>query len=124
MYVKDQPTFLNAAVSGLFRGTPAELLALAQETEAAFGRDRSREARRGARTLDVDLLLFGDLVVEEPPGLMIPHPGLTERKFALVPLLELLPEARDPRTGLFLFDSLAGLEPQGIYYADLAPYTS
>jgi 2-amino-4-hydroxy-6-hydroxymethyldihydropteridine diphosphokinase len=124
MYVTDQPPFLNAAVSGVFAGTPRDLLALAQETEAAFGRDRSREVRRGARTLDVDILLFGGLVVEEGPELVIPHPLLAERKFALVPLLELLPEALDPRTGRSLFDSLAVLPPQGIYYADLAPYTS
>ena len=120
----DQATFLNAAVCGLFRGSPRELLELAQETEAAFGRERAREIRRGARTLDVDILLFGDRVVDEGSELLIPHPGLTERKFALIPLLELHPEARDPRTGSLLFESLAVLPPQGIYYADLAPYTS
>ncbi len=122
MYVLDQPRYLNAAVTGFFAGTPHELLSFVQEVEAQFGRDRSRERRRGERTLDVDILLFGASVVDEPPSLEIPHPGLRERKFALIPLLELLPEAVDPRDGTSLADLLPGLGTQGIYYADLAPY--
>jgi 2-amino-4-hydroxy-6-hydroxymethyldihydropteridine diphosphokinase len=122
MYVVDQPRFLNAALSGRFGGTPRELLALVQETEAAFGRDRSRERPKGERTLDIDILLFGSAVVDEGPVLIIPHPGLAERKFALLPLLALQPDAVHPRTGVPLADSFAALPPQGIYYAELGPY--
>lgn len=122
MYVVDQPRFLNAALSGFFTGTPRELLSLVQETEAAFGRDRSRERSKGERTMDIDILLFGALVVDEPPDLTIPHPGLTERKFALLPLLALHPESVHPRTGIPLSASYAALPPQGIYYAELGPY--
>lgn len=122
MYVQDQPRYLNAAFAGRFSGSPHELLDFIHEVEAQFGRDRSRERRRGERTLDIDILLFGALVVNEPPILEIPHPGLRERKFALIPLLELLPEAVDPRSGESFDTILPTLGDQGIYYADLAPY--
>jgi len=122
MYVLDQPPFLNCAAAGSFAGTPEELLAFIQAVEADFGRDRSQERRRGERTLDIDILLFGNRVVDDPPILEIPHPGLLERKFALLPLLELLPRAEDPRTGAPLWEAYAKLPPQGIYYAESADY--
>ncbi len=121
MYVVDQPEFLNAAVSGEFAGSPYELLSLVNGIERDFGRNRAKERRMGERTLDIDILLFGSLVVADPPALVIPHAGLLERKFALLPLLELDPEAVDPRTGRALARSFAELETQGIYYADLSP---
>jgi 2-amino-4-hydroxy-6-hydroxymethyldihydropteridine diphosphokinase len=65
--------------------------------------------------LDIDILLFGDLLVAEPPDLEIPHPRLAERAFALAPLVELLPAAADPRTGVPYRRILAGLPAQGIY---------
>jgi 2-amino-4-hydroxy-6-hydroxymethyldihydropteridine diphosphokinase len=122
LYVTDQPAFLNAAVAGYFSGTPYELLEFIQGVEGAFGRDRSLERRRGERTLDIDILLFGDLVISDPPRLELPHPNLLERKFALLPLLDLYPSARDPRTGLPLEKSYHALPDQGIYYADLDVY--
>jgi 2-amino-4-hydroxy-6-hydroxymethyldihydropteridine diphosphokinase len=122
MYVLDQPRYLNAVMTGFFSGSPHELLSFIHEVEAHFGRDRARERRRGERTLDVDILLFGDSVIDEGPTLEIPHPGLGERKFALLPLLELLPQAVDPRDGKPFADLLPVLGEQGIYYADLAPY--
>lgn len=99
LYVTDQPRFLNTAVSGLYTQSPRELLAAIHDIEASYGRDRSRERRWGERFLDIDILLFGDQIVSEPPVLEIPHPRLNERAFALEPLLELLPGARDPVTG-------------------------
>ena len=57
----DQPNFLNTAVHGLFYGSPEELLCEIQKIESMFGRDRSREQRWGQRTLDIDILLFGNL---------------------------------------------------------------
>lgn len=122
LYVIDQPSFLNTAVAGYFSGTPYELLEFVHGVEGSFGRNRSQERRRGERTLDIDILLFGDLVIVDPPLLEIPHPNLLERKFALLPLLDLLPSARDPRTGLPLERSYRALPDQGIYYADLDVY--
>jgi 2-amino-4-hydroxy-6-hydroxymethyldihydropteridine diphosphokinase len=109
LYVPDQPRFLNTAVSGLWNFSPRELLEAVHGIEAAYGRDRSRERRWGERTLDIDILLFGDQLVSEPPLLEIPHPRLRERRFALEPLLELLPEARDPVTARLFRDILAEL---------------
>jgi 2-amino-4-hydroxy-6-hydroxymethyldihydropteridine diphosphokinase len=110
----DQPAFLNTAVAGTFPGTAWELLARAQEIEAAFGRDRPRERRWGERTLDIDILLFGGLALSDPPALEIPHPRLHERAFALVPLLELLPGAADPRSGRPYREILQALPPQEV----------
>jgi 2-amino-4-hydroxy-6-hydroxymethyldihydropteridine diphosphokinase len=107
LYVPDQPRFLNTAVSGFWNFSAPELLAALHTIEAAYGRNRSRERRWGERTLDIDILLFGDLVLSEPPLLEIPHPRLRERRFALEPLVELLPEARDPVTGRLFRDILA-----------------
>jgi 2-amino-4-hydroxy-6-hydroxymethyldihydropteridine diphosphokinase len=85
LYVMDQPPFLNTAVCGCCSLSPRELLDAIHRIEAAYGRDRSRERRWGERTLDIDILLYGDLVVSEP-DLEIPHPRLMERPFALDPL--------------------------------------
>ncbi len=122
LYVTDQAAFLNAALCGTYDGGPRDLLALIHQVEVRFGRDRSRERRRGERTLDIDILLFADLVVADEPILIIPHPGLLERKFALLPLLELLPEAVDPRSRRPLWENYLALPEQGIYYAGLADY--
>jgi len=122
MYVKDQAQYLNAALVGNFSGSPDDLLRYTQSIETQFGRDRKQELRWGSRTLDIDLLLFSDLLIDLPPRLQIPHPRLAERKFALLPLLNLLPEALDPRSGRYFWQLYAELEDQGIYYADLAPY--
>lgn len=86
----DQPRFLNGAAA-LETTLPArELLGLLLSVERALGRDRSGEARFGPRTIDLDLLLFGDTVIDEP-GLTVPHPRLAERTFVLEPLDELDP---------------------------------
>ncbi len=114
MYVTDQPDFFNTAVSGYFDGSPFELLSFVNTIEADFGRDRSKEQRFGRRTLDIDILLFGNEIINEPPKLIIPHERLHERAFALVPLLELLPKALDPRTGISFKEILAALPDQGI----------
>jgi 2-amino-4-hydroxy-6-hydroxymethyldihydropteridine diphosphokinase len=108
-YVPDQPRFLNTGACGLWGRSPRELLAALQALEAFYGRDRSRERRWGERTLDIDILLFGDRIISEPPVLEVPHPRLRERRFALGPLVELLPEARDPVTGRLFRDILADL---------------
>lgn len=113
-YLEDQPPFLNAVVSGRTLLGPRELLAAVQGVEAVHGRDRSREIRKGPRTLDIDILLYGDAVLDFP-DLVVPHPGLPERLFALVPLLELAPGLVDPRTGTSFSELAAALPDQGIY---------
>jgi 2-amino-4-hydroxy-6-hydroxymethyldihydropteridine diphosphokinase len=118
----DQGRFLNTALAAYCRLSPQALLEKLHAIEAAFGRDRSREARWGARTLDIDILLFGDRILSDPPALEIPHPRLKERRFALEPLLELLPDAVDPLTGVPYKTILAELPSQGIYYPGNSGY--
>jgi 2-amino-4-hydroxy-6-hydroxymethyldihydropteridine diphosphokinase len=98
-----QPAFLNGAVVGTSRGTPRQLL----DTLLAIERDRGRERPfAGApRTLDLDLLLFGDAIVDEP-GLHVPHPRLRDRRFVLEPLAEIAPDLIDPVTGLTVLELL------------------
>lgn len=91
--VLDQPWFLNCVAAIETGKTPRELLKFAVSIEAAMGRLRLRA--KGPRKIDIDVLLFGDRVVEEP-GLKIPHPAMHRRRFVLVPLVEIAPEARHP----------------------------
>jgi 2-amino-4-hydroxy-6-hydroxymethyldihydropteridine diphosphokinase len=123
LQVTDQRRFLNTALGGRYQGEPRELLEQIHRIEAQFGRDRKKERRWGERPLDIDILLFGGLVLSEPPELEIPHPRLTERRFALVPLLELFPDAADPRTGRAYRVFMEELPRQGIYYAGPGGYT-
>jgi 2-amino-4-hydroxy-6-hydroxymethyldihydropteridine diphosphokinase len=95
--VGEQPRFLNAAATGLTTLAPGTLL----EALLAIERDRGRcrTAPGQARTLDLDLVLYGDLVREEP-ALSLPHPRFRTRRFVLEPLAEIAPDLRDPVTGL------------------------
>jgi 2-amino-4-hydroxy-6-hydroxymethyldihydropteridine diphosphokinase len=93
----DQPRFLNAAAAVETDLGPCELLECLLAVERALG--RTREGRRfGPRTIDLDLLVYGDAVVREP-GLEVPHPRLHERRFALEPLAELDPGLVVPGRG-------------------------
>ena len=93
----DQPRFLNA-VAELETGlTPRELLDRLLAIERELGRTRGGP-RYGPRTIDLDLLLYGDEVIDEP-GLVVPHPRLHERRFALEPLAELDPSLEIPGRG-------------------------
>ncbi|KAF1722032.1 2-amino-4-hydroxy-6-hydroxymethyldihydropteridine diphosphokinase [Pseudoxanthomonas wuyuanensis] len=93
-----QPDFVNA-VALIDTGLDARaLLDALLATEREFGRDRSVERRWGPRTLDLDLLLYGEAMIDEP-GLQVPHPHLAQRAFALVPLLEIAPDAAIPGVG-------------------------
>jgi 2-amino-4-hydroxy-6-hydroxymethyldihydropteridine diphosphokinase len=88
--VLDQPRFVNAAAALDTNLTPGALLGRLVEVERSLGRDRTKEERWGPRTIDLDLLLYGNEEIEEP-GLTVPHPRLAEREFVLEPLLELDP---------------------------------
>jgi 2-amino-4-hydroxy-6-hydroxymethyldihydropteridine diphosphokinase len=94
----DQPAFLNA-VAALDTGLePAALLAELLRIERAAGRERIGAMRWGPRTLDLDLLLYADAVIDQP-GLRVPHPHLHERAFVLLPLAEIAPDATVPGLG-------------------------
>lgn len=96
---EDQPDFVNAAVAVETTLAPRALLDALLGIERAHGRERSAgDARWGPRTLDLDLLLYGDDEIDEP-GLRIPHPHLHERAFVLVPLCEIAPDAMIPGQG-------------------------
>jgi 2-amino-4-hydroxy-6-hydroxymethyldihydropteridine diphosphokinase len=93
----EQPRFVNAVVAIETDADARQLLDALMRIERGFGRDRANAVPNGPRTLDLDLLLFGDCVIDEP-GLHVPHPRLAVRAFVLVPLNEIAPEAVDPRT--------------------------
>ena len=107
-----QPDFLNA-VALLETDSPArELLEALFAIERAHGRDRGTESRWGPRTLDLDLLLYGDSVIDEP-GLHVPHPYLHERAFALRPMLDIAPDVAIPGHG-HARDLPAAMDADGI----------
>jgi 2-amino-4-hydroxy-6-hydroxymethyldihydropteridine diphosphokinase len=92
-----QPRYLNAAVVGTTPLAPEALWRELQQIEDAAG--RARPYVHAPRTLDLDLILFGDIVTDSP-ALTIPHPRFRERRFVLEPLAEVAPEMRDPVSGL------------------------
>ena len=94
----DQPSFLNGAAQVETDLPPRRLLERLLAIEARLGRVRGAGPRFGPRTIDLDLLLYGDETIGEP-GLSIPHPRLAERRFALEPLAELAPELEIPGLG-------------------------
>ena len=93
----DQADFYNAVTRGKYEGLPLELLTGLQALERARGRERVE--RWGPRTLDLDLLSFGQEILDLP-GLEVPHPRLAERVFVLAPLMEIAPDYVLPRWGL------------------------
>jgi 2-amino-4-hydroxy-6-hydroxymethyldihydropteridine diphosphokinase len=96
--VPNQPWFLNIAVACKTDCFPLQLLAKLRQIERELGRSRaSTSVRRGPRLIDIDILLFDNLVMDTP-RLTIPHPRMLERRFVLEPLLEIMPDARHPKT--------------------------
>ena len=88
-----QPWFLNCAIALDTDNPPKQLLAGILDIEQQLGRRRTQ--KKGPRIIDIDILLFGDSIVEEP-GLTIPHPAMHERRFVLEPLAEIAPDVRHP----------------------------
>lgn len=113
--VTAQPDFINAAALLETALAPRDLLQALLRLERRFGRTRRPGERWGPRTLDLDLLLYGEQVVDEP-GLRVPHPHLHERAFALLPLLEAWPGAVIPGIGPAhaLADAMAGAGIQAL----------
>jgi 2-amino-4-hydroxy-6-hydroxymethyldihydropteridine diphosphokinase len=89
----DQGWFLNCAVKLETSRTPAQLMAEILDIEQQLGRQRIQ--KKGPRTIDIDILLFGDTIVDRPE-LTIPHPAMASRRFVLEPLAEIAPETQHP----------------------------
>jgi 2-amino-4-hydroxy-6-hydroxymethyldihydropteridine diphosphokinase len=107
----DQPAFLNAAALVSTTLPPRALLDAILSVEAGLGRPAGRREKWGPRTIDIDILTYGDRGVAEP-GLVIPHPHLHERAFALAPLLDVAPHS--VVNGRPAADWLAALDRTGI----------
>ena len=100
------PAFVNAVIAVDWAGPPVRLLDRLHRVEAAFGRVRS--LKNAPRTLDLDLLAFGEEISAEPP--ILPHPGLESRDFVLAPLCDIAPDWRSPASGRSARQMLEGLE--------------
>ena len=106
-----QPDYLNGCAILNVQQTPEELLVLLQATELQFG--RVRQERWGARTLDLDLLLYDNLIINTP-NLTIPHPRMTERAFVLVPLAEIAPQWQEPTSGKAIAQLVQEVDVSGV----------
>jgi len=109
--VTDQPPFINAVVAVTTDLAPHQLLARTMEAERALGRERSHERRWGPRTIDIDLLAYDDIALNDA-DLTLPHPRLFERAFVLVPLAEIAPDR--VIGGKKVRDALARVDATGI----------
>jgi 2-amino-4-hydroxy-6-hydroxymethyldihydropteridine diphosphokinase len=110
--VADQPPFINLCIAVETNLAAHALLARAQAVEHALGRDRAQEHHWGPRPIDIDLLAYDDLALDEPE-LTLPHPRLFERAFVLVPLAEIAPER--VIAGTHVRDALAAVDVRGIW---------
>jgi 2-amino-4-hydroxy-6-hydroxymethyldihydropteridine diphosphokinase len=104
----DQPEFVNAAALLETSLAPLPLLEAMLRIERSFGRDRTKTPAKGPRTLDLDLLLYGNLVLRDPM-LTLPHPAIHERRFVLAPLAEIAREWRHPVIDRSIGELLAAL---------------
>lgn len=95
--VPDQPRFLNCVARGTFDGDARALLRLIARIESGLGRVRNEP--KGARTIDVDILYFGEERIDDPPDLVVPHPEIPQRRFVLRPLAEIDPDLLHPALG-------------------------
>jgi 2-amino-4-hydroxy-6-hydroxymethyldihydropteridine diphosphokinase len=109
--LRDQGWFLNAVLEAETALFPMQLLARTQKIEREMGRRRARIG--GPRSIDVDILLYGNFVIHTPQ-LEIPHPRMTQRRFVLKPLATLAPDLRHPVTGKTVREMLADIQGQRV----------
>ncbi|CDR99276.1 related to multifunctional folic acid synthesis protein [Sporisorium scitamineum] len=120
MYVLDQPKFLNAACRIATKLSPHDLLSLTQSIEVKLGRDKTGVPDKGPRSVDLDILLYDNLEINDAPRLVVPHPGIKEREFVLEPLKDILPDFEHPTYSRTMSQLLTMLqkspdyEPSGI----------
>jgi len=115
--LSDQPWFVNGVIAVRTALDPEALLKALHRVEAAFGRaspDDRAATPNAARTLDLDLLAYDDLIREGPEPPILPHPRLAERAFVLLPLREIAPEWRHPASGESLAAMIEALSAEGI----------
>ncbi|MER2493342.1 2-amino-4-hydroxy-6-hydroxymethyldihydropteridine diphosphokinase [Catenovulum sediminis] len=112
---QDQPDYVNSVVTLKWSGTPIEMLDACQQIEQQHGRERKDE-RWGPRTLDIDILLFGQHIIDSQ-RLTVPHYGMKAREFVLYPLAELQPDLQLP-CGTQLSSLLQQVPKNGLYKLD------
>jgi 2-amino-4-hydroxy-6-hydroxymethyldihydropteridine diphosphokinase len=107
----EQPDYINGCALLEVDLEPLQLLKTLLKIEDQFG--RVRQERWGARTLDLDLILYGNLILNTP-DLIIPHPRMNERAFVLIPLGEIAPNLIDPQSNLTIFQLLEKVDKTGV----------
>ena len=107
----DQPAFLNQVVGGATPLSPQQLKSFIKQIESGLG--RTPTFQYGPRIIDIDILSYGDLVLDEP-GLVIPHPRIAERAFVLVPLAEIAPAWLHPVLGMTVKGLLEKMDCTGV----------
>ena len=120
LYYTEQPLFLNIVLQGTTVLSPHRLLNRALGIEQKLGRQRI--VANGPRLIDIDLLLYNNKRIEDET-LRIPHPLMTERRFVLIPLLEISPALHDPISKLPYSSFLKRLQEQGVYTFSVWDYT-
>ena len=118
MEIRDQRWFLNLVAEARTDLFPRQLLARVARIEQALG--RRRMLPKGPRTIDIDILFYGNFVVRMP-ALTIPHPRLAERRFVLAPLAELVPDLRHPVTRRTVREMLGAVVGQVVRKVDFQP---
>jgi len=117
--LRDQPWFLNLVAEVETELFPRQMLARIQSIEWKMGRRRSRP--KGPREIDIDVLLYGSMVLRMPE-LTVPHPRMSERRFVLQPLADLAPELRHPVSGRTILELLAEIRGQTVRQVGPLPY--
>ena len=118
-----QPDYLNGCAILAVEQTPEKLLILLQAIELQFGRVRSQETRWGARTLDLDIILYGDLIIHES-NLIIPHPRMRERAFVLVPLSEIAADWQEPVSQKAIAELVSEIDCSGVEIFQTSEFSS
>jgi 2-amino-4-hydroxy-6-hydroxymethyldihydropteridine diphosphokinase len=109
--VTDQPPFINAVIEVATDLEPHALLSRTQDCERALGRERAKQQHWGPRTIDLDILLYDDRVINDE-RLTLPHPRMLERAFVLVPFAEIAPDRLVE--GIRVRDAMARIDAEGI----------
>lgn len=110
--VVDQPDFYNVCVAGFTDYAPQELLTFVKQLEIQLG--RTPTSKWGPRLIDIDILLIDDLVMHVA-GLTVPHPGIPERAFVLIPLADIAPDVVHPEFDLTIRELATAVSPTGIH---------